>query len=109
MKITKKQLRRIIKEQAPGRGGGTVWQEAIRIVAYEHQDILDTESQDSDWAFTKLRADHVGDMAESLCDWWTLSSAFRDYPGDGDAMMDALLDAGEMMIHEAITEYELSL
>ena len=109
MKITRKQLRRIIKEQAPTQGPGTVWQEAMRIVAFEHQGILDTESQDSDWAITKMQADHVDSMAEHLCDWWTESSAFRDYPGDGDALMDALLDAGEMIIREAINEYDLSL
>ena len=113
MKVTKRQLKRIIREVGARGEGDTVatpWQEALRIVQYEHQDILDTESGDSDMAFEKLRTASMSNLAEQLADWMSdYSGVFKDYPGDEDALWDSMLDTCEMIIQEALTEYELSL
>ena len=71
----------------------------------DHENILSDESPDASWAYEKQKADNIPAMAEQLCDWWLdRSGTFTDYPGYEDAIWEALRDAAEIMIAEAIEE-----
>lgn len=111
MKITKNQLRRIIKEErkkminemeSSSASSQTLYQVGLSIISSHFEELSDVESGDADYLYEKMMADHTDRMAEELCDWWVDSSGmFGDYTGDEDAMWEALRDAAELVIQEA--------
>ena len=116
MKITKRQLKRIIKEEkralqeqnmnSDTAYQGTLYTYALSLCYNKYEELIDTVAGESDVIAQMVYDEHKDDMCEILCDHWVENTnTFSDYPGDEDAMWEALRDAGDIIITEAWIEF----
>tara|TARA_B100001250_G_scaffold354597_1_gene328556 strand:+ start:655 stop:1008 length:354 start_codon:yes stop_codon:yes gene_type:complete len=116
MKITKRQLKRIIREekknlqeQSDDVYQGTLWTYALQLCHEKHAEISETTSGAPDY-IAELVGESMDQLEEILCDYWVdLHDTFKDYPGDQDAMWEALRDPAEIIMQEAYQEFLINL
>ena len=113
MKLNKSQLRRIIREEKrllseQSTPAQTPWQKAMNLVALHYDNLASTRSGDHDYFGKILESDYLDTIAEELADWWASTKSFSDYPGDEDAIFEALRDPSEIIVYEAIQEFLIS-
>ncbi len=118
MKITKSQLKRIIREEKKALleferrddvFQGTLWTYALQLCHDEYSEIRETEAGENDY-IAKILGERLDKLEEVLCDYWVdLSGIFKDYPGDSDAMWEALRDPAEIIMQEAYQEFLINM
>jgi len=118
VKITKRQLKRIIREEKrvllefEARGDvyqGTLWTYALSLCHDKFAELRENEPGDADHIGVLL-GENLDQLVDVLCDFWvTDHDMFKDYPGDIDAMWEALRDAGEILMQEAYQEFLINM
>tara|TARA_B100000131_G_C17727574_1_gene455439 strand:+ start:46 stop:390 length:345 start_codon:yes stop_codon:yes gene_type:complete len=113
MKLTKRQIKRIIREEKrliaeQSEAAQTPWAKAMDLVILHYDHLSSTRSGSSDDIGIILAHESFDVIAEELADWWADSKSFSDYPGDADAMFKALRDPSEIIVSEAIQEFLIS-
>ena len=116
MKVSKNQLKRIIREEkmalqeqsntAANVYQGTLYTYALELCYSKYDELIDTVAGESDVIAQMVYDEHQDVLIDVLCDHWVENTnTFSDYPGDEDAMWEALRDAAGIIITEAWIEF----
>ena len=118
MKISKRQLKRIIREERKKLlefevrddvYQGTLWTYALQLCHQEYREISETTAGEPEY-IGRLVGEELRKLEEVLCDYWMdLNTMFKDYPGDHDAMWEALRDPAEIIMQEAYQEFLINM
>lgn len=118
MKISKRQLKRIIREERKkllefeARDDvyqGTLWTYALSLCHQKYSEISEVTAGEPNY-IGQLVGESMDQLEEALCDYWMdLHDTFKDYSGDQDAMWEALRDPAEIIMQEAYQEFLINM
>jgi len=115
MKISKRQLKRIIREEKRALQEqevrddiyvGTLFSYALQLCHDKYSELIETEAGESTYIADLVCNEHSDHMVEVLCDHWIEGmTSFQDYPGNEDALWEALRGPAELVVEEACVEF----